>query len=886
MLQLVRTVSPGYFRHCLKLRTWMRLSCALAALVIVATSALILCADAQELQPGSPVNQGPVIEKAKTPKQKIDPNAPLQQGGQGPILHANAAPPTPSLIPLPVSTNAGCLIQSDFGSGPHKNFETVVLQGADLVHYWRDNANVDYRWVRGQVITRSATGPGCIIQSSFRSGDHGNFEVVAPEGRNLVHYWHDNSNVRSAWRRGQVISTNVTGSDAIIQSSLRSGPHGNFEVVTIEGSNLVHYWHDNSDVRSPWRRGQVITSNASSPASLIQSSFRSGRHGNFEVAVREGANLVHYWRDNADVNTPWRRGQIISTSPGGPAALIQSSFRSSSHGNFELLTVENNRLVHYWRDNASVESPWRSGRIVAAPANGAVGFIQSDFRSGRHGNFEAVALSGDRVQHRWHDNANVESDWRPGQIVTPVTRSQKVCQLTGDFDFEHRNAAGNRTGARFAVPGTDLGSPFEHDGRLYIAFGDTAGDGRDSLAFTRSVDPDACPSLDFVADNGVFRPVGAGANVSLAYFEVPTTGFSVGDALYLFVWTNHRDLFRPDAEGRPTYSDPVGHAALLRSDDGGRSYRLIWDRISDQFVYLYSTVVNNADVPGLHPRTGRSLLLWGSGKMYRASNPYFAYIPLDQVENKDAMRFFAGAAQRIPLPIWVDASRKQQAQPLFDQPCIGEFSVTWNRNLEQWLMLYNCGAGILGRASNTPWGPWSEPAVFFDPATDAGFCHFIHRDDGCGPLNDPDAPEQGRPGGVYAPYVLSRFTRGGEQNTTIYYAMSTWNPYQVVLMRATLAAPHRFAYGPDTCKPGFVWREAVPDDHVCVAPGTRAATLEQNRQADDNRASPGGVFGLDTCKSGFVWREAFSGDHLCVAPAARRQAADDNRASASRRMQP
>jgi len=56
------------------------------------------------------------------------------------LIWAQPAPPQP--IPLPVSTDGGCLIQSDFTSNGHGNFETVVLQGNDLVHYWHDNGNV------------------------------------------------------------------------------------------------------------------------------------------------------------------------------------------------------------------------------------------------------------------------------------------------------------------------------------------------------------------------------------------------------------------------------------------------------------------------------------------------------------------------------------------------------------------------------------------------------------------------------------------------------------------------------------------------------------------------------------------------------------------------
>src|SRR5262245_11490953 len=75
-----------------------------------------------------------------------------------PVAVFAQAPAPPQPILLPVTTGAGCIIQSNFGGGGHKNFETVVLQGKDLVHYWHDNQSVDYTWHRGQIITHQATG--------------------------------------------------------------------------------------------------------------------------------------------------------------------------------------------------------------------------------------------------------------------------------------------------------------------------------------------------------------------------------------------------------------------------------------------------------------------------------------------------------------------------------------------------------------------------------------------------------------------------------------------------------------------------------------------------------------------------------------------------------
>ena len=90
-------------------------------------------------------------------------------------------------------------------------------------------------------------------------------------------------------------------------------------------------------------------------------------------------------------------------------------------------------------------------------------------------------------------------------------------------------------------------------------------------------------------------------------------------------------------------------------------------------------------------------------------------------------------------------------------------------------------------------------------------------------------------------------------------------------------------FGPDTCLNGFVWREAVTSDHVCVTPAVRTQTSQDNAQAAARRSPSGGPFGPDTCLSGFVWREAYSGDRVCVTPATRDQARSDNSNAAARR---
>jgi hypothetical protein len=91
-------------------------------------------------------------------------------------------------------------------------------------------------------------------------------------------------------------------------------------------------------------------------------------------------------------------------------------------------------------------------------------------------------------------------------------------------------------------------------------------------------------------------------------------------------------------------------------------------------------------------------------------------------------------------------------------------------------------------------------------------------------------------------------------------------------------------YGPDTCRQGFVWRDAFPDDHVCVTPETRAQAAYDNSQASARREPGGGPYGPNTCRQGYVWREARPDDYVCVTPETRTQAASDNSQAAARRV--
>jgi hypothetical protein len=101
----------------------------------------------------------------------------------------------------------------------------------------------------------------------------------------------------------------------------------------------------------------------------------------------------------------------------------------------------------------------------------------------------------------------------------------------------------------------------------------------------------------------------------------------------------------------------------------------------------------------------------------------------------------------------------------------------------------------------------------------------------------------------------------------------------LTITQSALATPAIF------CKPGYVLREATPEDGVCVTPTVRNRTRRENAQAARFREPNGGAYGPDTCKQGYVWRETIPSDRVCVLPRIRAEAAEDNRQAESRRAQ-
>ncbi|GAA2365547.1 hypothetical protein Cme02nite_31350 [Catellatospora methionotrophica] len=332
-------------------------------------------------------------------------------------------------------------------------------------------------------------------------------------------------------------------------------------------------------------------------------------------------------------------------------------------------------------------------------------------------------------------------------VLAGVSGVRRVAQLTGPDSINHTDRVG--------IAGTDLGSMFEADGRVWFVFGDTfgrrepgfTGGGGDewrsnALAHTTDTDPaDGIVFDGFVVDEqGRARELLGSEKVDHSEMTViPTYGFAANGAMYLaYMSVRHW--------GEPGEWE-VNHAGLAKSVDHGQTWvklaAPIWPG-DGNFVQ-----VSVAQVDG-------ELYFWGVTHG-RFGGVRLMKVAPAQVEAADAYRYFAGTASD-GAPIW---SSDPAAAHTIVEDTVGELSVVWNEHLSRWLMSYTNGggAGASLREGLTPWGPWGDAITLVSAAAVPG---------------------------LYSPYMLPRYTADGGR--TIYFTLSVWDPYNVFWYRADLVS--------------------------------------------------------------------------------------------------
>jgi hypothetical protein len=252
-----------------------------------------------------------------------------------------------------------------------------------------------------------------------------------------------NPHLREPWRDGYIISPLATGPGCLIEGGYGrvdrpGGTPGNLEVVLLEGSNLVHYWHDSSNALFPWQRSVVISNQATGPGCLIErvSERKTDPNGlvlvrgRLEVAVLEGNNLVQYTRTDPDLSAwaPNPNG-LITTQAKGPGCIIETEYITGGLHSLDVLVPEPGSdptrtiLAHYRLDNAT--GKWGSREVLSDQMNtpGAACFIQSGFKVNGHGNFEAAVLECNPTNpesyllvHYWKKDD--QPSWNRGVVVS------------------------------------------------------------------------------------------------------------------------------------------------------------------------------------------------------------------------------------------------------------------------------------------------------------------------------------------------------------------------------------------------------------------------------------------------------------------------------------
>lgn len=389
---------------------------------------------------------------------------------------------------------------------------------------------------------------------------------------------------------------------------------------------------------------------------------------------------------------------------------------------------------------------------------------------------------------------NLKLTWIPGSTV-------RVEQIVGDCDYAVQAKTGqctpttSLTATRSKVLGTDLGSSFESQGKLIFLFGDTIGPAgtanyyaSDTIASSVSTDPASGLFIDFFTNNDGTPYFVRIPGVRMGAAEVPHAGIRLGNTTYVACNTG-TDINLPD----PNIN---AYSVLTRFDETERRFTLL---------RTISSRPNGRFITTSLKAYGTDVVMFGLGA-YRASDIYLAIVPAATFETGQGTRYFTGLVNGEPtwsssesaaVPVVVDNPLNGPGWPN-NTPSVGNVSVTYSPDLDRWLMTYDGGnvsqstVGVYFAHAAEPWGPWSKPQLIFNARRDGALGTFIHDPsivpnppgDGLnGPIIGPTDPYTTR-GAIYAPYTIERFTRVTGNKLSIYYLVSTWNPYTVVEMRS------------------------------------------------------------------------------------------------------
>jgi hypothetical protein len=331
-----------------------------------------------------------------------------------------------------------------------------------------------------------------------------------------------------------------------------------------------------------------------------------------------------------------------------------------------------------------------------------------------------------------------------------VTQVGAVALVTGED-------SPNRTGSRFGVYGTDLGILWDNGhGEILVAFGDSygaawtaPGAGPDHADWRYNVLA-ASTATDLTGGLPLY-PVVTRADGTADQFlppdpdtdhevtVIPTSGIAVDGVNYV----HYMSVRRWGTPGNWV----TNHGGIAVSHDHGRTWRKpATARWSNRTKGIRRRA--HPFQMGAFARHGDHVYLLGTphGRFGSAS---LARVDPGHVSDVDNYEYWTGKHWASGDPF--------AATPVLPGP-VGELSVQHNTFHDAWLAVHldEGRAAIVLRHAPELTGPWSEPIPF---------------------VFGTDHP------GLYGGYLHPWFLDGPD----VYFTMSRWDPYHVLLMRATLS---------------------------------------------------------------------------------------------------
>ena len=418
---------------------------------------------------------------------------------------------------------------------------------------------------------------------------------------------------------------------------------------------------------------------------------------------------------------------------------------------------------------------------------------------------------------------------------------------------------------------------YQRDGRYILGGGGPSGTG-DSIATIPNTDWSPCryiPDIDQQLEQGAARPSarladcpntrfylnptrtpnqplykdiaisGLQADESQATFRVPTGAFHTADRLHMFYVTRIQDA-RPDgAFALQSILARSDQPPSVWSDATPPTFSRLYTVSSHppvadprnpppeaadtgKFMYNAPVVMEGAALAAANLTSGLPAALQAApslvfvvGTSFRVnrSNLYLAAFAASDAAAGTARWFYWRGANQ-----WT--ANEREAVAITGNLDAGLQSVAWNAALRRFVLLRSREGNVLAQFAAAPWGPWSDPVAVFE-RTGSWARKLLHRpgqdqiQQSLIPIFNPNLSPAALPnedtGIAYAPNLIDKSTQNADGSVTLYYTMSTWNPYQVFLMSTTFRAV--------TVLPQVSAVNAASFDAAALAPGSIASVF-------------------------------------------------------------